>query len=568
MEGGGPVVIANAQGSRTTPSVVAFTKDGERLVGTVAKRQAVMNPEGTVFSAKRFIGRNFDEVAEETKIVPYKVIPGPNGAARFEIRDKTYAPEEISAAVLAKLVEDASAYLGEKITDAVITVPAYFNDPQRQATKDAGKIAGLNVLRVVNEPTAAALAYSLDKGKNDKCVVDYLAEEFKKQNGIDIREDRQALQRLYEAAEKAKCELSSTTQTQINLPFITADATGPRHLDLALNRAKFDQLTAHLVERCLDPVRQTIEDAKLSAKDIDEVILVGGSTRIPAVQDLVRKLTGDKDPNMSVNPDEVVALGAAVQAGIIKGEVEDVLLLDVTPLSLGVETMGGVMTKVVERNTTIPARRSEVFSTAEDNQPAVDIVVLQGERELARDNRTLGTFKLEGIRAAPRGVPQVEVTFDIDANGILNVSARDKDTGKEQKITISDSTNLDKGEVERMVEQARVHGEEDKSRRQEIDTLNQLDSTAYQVERALNDLGGKVPVHEKSRAEQLVVEAKDAVKNQAPLDRVRNLMGDLQQILSSLGALASRPQPDVESARGGGSESARDDVIDAEFEKK
>ena len=609
MEGGGPVVIANAQGSRTTPSVVAFTKDGERLVGTVAKRQAVMNPEGTVFSAKRVIGRNFDEVAEETKIVPYKVIPGPNGAARFEIRDKTYAPEEISAAVLAKLVEDASAYLGEKITDAVITVPAYFNDPQRQATKDAGKIAGLNVLRVVNEPTAAALAYSLDKGKNetvmvfdlgggtfdvsildvgdgvcevratagdthlggddfDKCVVDYLAEEFKKQNGIDIREDRQALQRLYEAAEKAKCELSSTTQTQINLPFITADATGPRHLDLTFNRAKFDQLTAHLVERCLDPVRQTIEDAKLSVKDIDEVILVGGSTRIPAVQDLVRKLTGDKDPNMSVNPDEVVALGAAVQAGIIKGEVEDVLLLDVTPLSLGVETMGGVMTKVVERNTTIPARRSEVFSTAEDNQPAVDIVVLQGERELARDNRTLGTFKLEGIRAAPRGAPQVEVTFDIDANGILNVSARDKDTGKEQKIAISESTNLDKGEVERMVEQARVHGEEDKSRRQEIDTLNQLDSTAYQVERALNDLGGKVPVHEKSRAEQLVVEAKDAVKNQAPLDRVRNLMGDLQQILSSLGALASRPQPDVESARGGGSESARDDVIDAEFEKK
>ena len=492
-------------------------------MGAIAKRQAAINPDGTIYSAKRFIGRNYNEVDSEIKIVPYKVSPGPNNSVRFEVLNKTYAPEEISAQVLRKLVDDAGAYLGEKVTDAVITVPAYFNDAQRQATKDAGRIAGLNVLRVVNEPTAAALAYGADKKKNetimvfdlgggtfdvsildvgegicevrstsgdthlggddfDKCVVDHIAEEFKKSNGIDLRNDRQALQRLYEAAEKAKCELSSMTQTDINLPFITADASGPKHLTMSLTRAKFDQLTAHLVARCMNPVKQALADAKLSENDIDEVILVGGSTRIPAVQDLVRKLTGGKNPNMSVNPDEVVAVGAAVQAGIIKGEVKDILLLDVTPLSLGVETLGGVMTRIIERNTTIPCRRSEVFSTAADNQPAVDIVVLQGEREMARDNRNLGTFKLDGIRPAMRGIPQIEVTFDIDANGILNVSAKDKDTAKEQKITISGSTNLDKGDVDRMVQEAKDHATEDKKRREEADAKNHLESAAYQVE--------------------------------------------------------------------------------------
>ena len=608
MEGGSPTVIANTQGERTTPSVVAYTKDGERLVGTVAKRQAVMNPDGTVFSAKRFIGRKFEEVTEETKIVPYKVIGGSNDAVRFQVHGQTYAPEEISASVLGKLVEDASAYLGERVTDAVITVPAYFNDPQRAATKDAGKIAGLNVLRVVNEPTAAALAYSLDKGKNetvmvfdlgggtfdvsildvgegvcevratagdthlggddfDKCLVDHFAEEFKKDYGIELREDRQALQRLFEAAEKAKCELSSTAQVPVNLPFITADASGPKHFDMTLNRAKFDQLTEHLVERCLGPVTQTIADAKISGDEIDEVILVGGSTRIPAVQGLVRRLTGGKEPNMSVNPDEVVALGAAVQAGIIQGEVDDVLLLDVTPLSLGVETIGGVMTRIVDRNTTIPARRSEVFSTAEENQPAVDITVLQGERELASDNRALGTFKLEGIRAAPRGVPQVEVTFDIDADGILNVSARDKDTGKEQKITISDSTNLDKTEVEKMIKQAGQHADKDKRRRQEIDARNNLDSTAYQVDRSLGDLAEKVPTHERARAEELVSKAKDAAKSQAPMDTVRSLTADLEQILSSLVGHASRGETH-RSVEDRGEADASEEVIDAEFEKK
>ena len=481
---GQPTVIPNAEGSRTTPSVVAFTPQGERLVGQLARRQAILNPKGTIYSAKRFIGRRYDEVTSELNAVSYDVVAGPDGAVRFKIAGRLYAPEEISALVLRKLVEDAAKFLGEKITEAVITVPAYFNDAQRQATRDAGRIAGLEVLRIINEPTAAALAYGLDKKGSetvlvydlgggtfdvsildigegvvevratagdthlggddfDRRIVDYLADQFQRDNGIDLRTDPQALQRLFEAAEKAKVELSSVTQTTISLPFITADASGPKHLNTTLMRSTFEQITGDLIERTTGPVRQALADAKLTDADIDEVILVGGATRIPAVQNLVRRLTGGKDPNMTVNPDEVVAIGAAVQAAVLKGELKDVLLLDVTPLSLGIETLGGVMTKVIERNTTIPARRTEVFSTAEDNQRAVDVVILQGERERAADNRVLGRFRLENIRPAPRGVPQVEVTFDLDANGILNVSARDKDTGTEQRITISESSNLD-----------------------------------------------------------------------------------------------------------------------------
>jgi molecular chaperone DnaK len=606
-EGGQPTVIPNAEGSRTTPSAVAYTESGERLVGQLARRQAVLNPKGTIYSAKRFIGRRYEEVAEETKTVTYDVVPGPDGMVRFKIRGKLVSPEEVSALILRKLADDAGKYLGEKVTEAVITVPAYFNDAQRQATKDAGRIAGLEVLRIINEPTAAALAYGLDKKGHetvlvfdlgggtfdvsildvgdgvvevrstagdthlggddfDHRLVDYFAEEFRKQQGIDLRQDPQALQRLTDAAERAKVELSSVTQTQVNLPFITADASGPKHLTMTITRATFEELTRDLLERTMGPVKQAMGDAKVSADDLDEVILVGGATRMPAVQALVRRLTGGKEPNMTVNPDEVVAIGAGIQAGVLKGDVKDVVLLDVTPLSLGVETLGGLMTKVIERNTTIPTRRAEVFSTADDNQPAVDVVVLQGERDRAADNRVLGRMRLENIRPATRGTPQIEVTYDLDANGILNVSARDKDTNAEQKITISESGTLDSAEVDRMVREAERYREEDTRLRQQVDARNELDSVAYQVERRLDELGENVPEHERARARMLIDDARQAIKEQAPLDRVQQLTQDLQQILHSLASAGAARQA---SPSGNGGQPATDanaeDVIDADF---
>lgn len=605
LEGDRPAVIVNAEGSRTTPSVVAF-RDSERLVGQLAKRQAILNPAKTFYSAKRFIGRRYGEVAAEMKIVPYKVASGPEDAARFIVDGKEYAPEEIAAQVLRKLADDAGKYLGEKITDAVITVPAYFNDAQRQATKDAGRIAGLNVLRIINEPTAAALAYGLDKKKNetilvfdlgggtfdvsilevgdgvfevkatngdthlggddfDKAVVDWLAAGFKRDNGIDLLKDKQAMQRLTEAAEKAKVELSAVTETDINLPFITADGNGPKHLEAKLARAKFDELTRDLIERCRAPVEKALTDAKLTAKDIDEVILVGGSTRIPAVQQLVKAMIG-KEPNQSVNPDEVVAVGAAIQAAVLSGELKDVVLLDVTPLSLGVETMGGVMTRIIDRNTTIPARRSEVFSTAADNQPEVEIHVLQGEREMAGDNRTLGRFKLAGIPLAPRGGPQIEVTFDIDANGILTVSAKDKATAKEQSITISGASNLAKTEIERMVADAKRYAEDDKKRRQYAELKNEADSLAYQAKGFLGEKQATLPAHVSGRLSAALDALQQALDGGADIAGLRQAKDELEQAYSQ--ACQCKPEEPEQQQVGndGGRAKGNDDAIDVEYE--
>ena len=572
MEGGQPTVVSNAEGGRTTPSVVAFTKSGERLVGQLARRQAVLNPENTVYSIKRFMGRRFSEVDSEKRMVSYDVREGSDGGCKVGIQGKDYSPEEISAMILRKLKEDAEKYLGEKVTSAVITVPAYFNDSQRQSTKNAGTIAGLEVLRIINEPTAAALAYGLEKEENevilvfdlgggtfdvsilevgdgvfevkstsgdthlggddfDACVVSWVADEFMNLEGIDLRKDRQALQRLTEASEKAKIELSSVTETNISLPFITADASGPKHLEMKLTRARFNELTRHLVERCRNPMEQALKDAKLSYEGLDEVVLVGGSTRIPAVQELVSSLTGGKEPNQSVNPDEVVAVGAAIQAGVLGGEVKGVVLLDVTPLSLGIETMGGVMTKLVDRNTTIPTRKTEVFSTAEDNQTAVDIYVFQGERPMARDNKLLGNFRLDGISPAPRGTPKIEVTFDIDANGILNVTARDQATGKEQKITITASTNMSKDDIDRAVREAESHAADDRARKEVADVHNEADSICYAVERQIRELGEAVTAGEKSRAEMLVTDLRQKLKDGADMETLKSIMNELRGAL-------------------------------------
>jgi molecular chaperone DnaK len=614
MEGGDPVVITNAEGGRLTPSVVAFTKDGERPVGQVARRQAITNPENTIFSIKRFMGRRYEEVSQEIKLVPYKVVKAPNGDVRVEVRGKQYSPPEISAMILQKLKESAEAYLGEKVTQAVITVPAYFNDSQRQATKDAGKIAGLEVLRIVNEPTAASLAYGLEKKKDEKIavfdlgggtfdisilelgegvfevkstngdthlggddfderVMRWLVDEFKKDQGIDLSKDRMALQRLKEAAEKAKCELSTTLETEINLPFITADASGPKHLNIKLTRAKLEQLVEDLVQRTVGPCRQALKDAGLEPHQIDEVVLVGGQTRMPRVQQLVKEFFG-KEPHKGVNPDEVVAIGAAIQAGVLVGDVKDVVLLDVTPLSLGIETLGGVMTRLIERNTTIPTRKSEIFTTAADNQTSVEIHVLQGEREMARDNRTLGKFHLVGIMPAPRGVPQIEVTFDIDANGIVNVSAKDMATGKEQAITITASSGLNKDDIDKMVKDAERHSEEDKKRRADIETRNQADSLVYNTEKMLNENREKIPVSDIKPIEDALAGAKEALKSE-DMDRVRRAMETLTKASHRLAEVmykqARDKQEPAASGEGKGPEAKagsgpEGDVVDAEFE--
>ena len=614
MEGGDPVVITNAEGGRLTPSVVAFTKDGERPVGQAARRQAITNPENTIFSIKRFMGRRHDEVTHEITLVPFKVVRASNGDVRVEARGKQFSPPEISALILQKLKESAEAYLGEKLTQAVITVPAYFNDSQRQATKDAGKIAGLEVLRIVNEPTAAALAYGLDKKKDEKIAVfdlgggtfdisilelgegvfevkstngdthlggddfddrliHWLVDEFKKDQGIDLSKDRMALQRLKEAAEKAKCELSTTLETEINLPFVTADASGPKHLNLKLTRAKLEQLVDDLIQRTVGPCRQALKDAGLDANQIDEVVLVGGQTRMPKVQQVVKDFFG-KEPHKGVNPDEVVAIGAAIQAGVLVGDVKDVVLLDVTPLSLGIETLGSVMTRLIERNTTIPTRKSEIFTTAADSQTSVEIHVLQGEREMARDNRTLGKFHLVGIPSAPRGVPQIEVTFDIDANGIVNVSAKDMATSKEQAITITASSGLSKDDIDKMVKDADRHAEEDKKRRADIETRNQADNLVYNTEKMLNENREKIPVADIKPIEDALAEAKEALKSED--------MGKIQQAMETLTKASHRlaevmyKQAREKQAPGGSGEAkgpeekregaAEGEVVDAEFE--
>jgi molecular chaperone DnaK len=616
MEGGKPTVIANAEGFRTTPSVVAYTKNQDQLVGQIAKRQAVMNPDNTFYSVKRFIGRRVDEVNEESKEVSYTVEKaGSNVKVKCPVLEKQFAPEEVSAQVLRKLAEDAGKYLGESVTQAVITVPAYFNDSQRQATKDAGKIAGLEVLRIINEPTAAALAYGLDKKSNerilvfdlgggtfdvsvlevgdgvfevlstsgdthlggddfDKVIVDHLADTFKSNEGIDLRQDKQALQRLTEAAEKAKIELSSATQSEINLPFITATPEGPKHLDLTLTRAKFEELASKLIDRCRIPVEQALKDAKLSSGELDEIVMVGGSTRIPAVLELVKRVTG-KDPNQTVNPDEVVAVGAAIQGGVLAGEVKDILLLDVTPLSLGVETLGGVMTKMITRNTTVPTKKSETYSTAVDGQTNVEIHVLQGEREMASDNKSLGTFRLDGIPAAPRGVPQIEVTFDIDANGILSVTAKDKGSGKEQSISITGASTLSDSEVETMVKDAEANASADKEKREKIDLKNQAETLVYQAEKQMEELGDKVEADAKAKVEEKRTKLKEATEKE-DYDAMKTLLEELQQELYTVGAsvyqqagadAGAAPGGDSGATPGGGSGSGEsgDDVIDAEF---